>query len=316
MNLKIINHSVKFIEISDQNSGQRIDNFLLNQLKGVPKSHIYKIIRKGEVRVNKGRIKQTYKLQLGDNVRIPPVKLAEKKQLPAPGRSLLKLIENAVIFEDSSLLAINKPSGVAVHGGSGVSYGIIEAIRALRPEQKFFELIHRLDKDTSGCLLIAKKRSALIGVQNLLRNRQTDKRYLALLCGQMKPGKEKVTAPLLREELKSGERFVRVDKKGKESTSFFSVIEQFEDTVLVEVKIITGRTHQIRVHAKYLGHNVAGDSKYGNYACNQRLKNRGLKRLFLHSAQMTLVHPDSGEKVTIKAPLSEDLQQFLLFLKK
>ncbi len=315
MNLEKINHSVRFIDIDAQYAGQRIDNFLFTQLKGVPKGHIYKIIRKGEVRVNKGRVKQTYKLQLGDTIRIPPVRLAEKNQLPAPGRSLLKLIEKAIIFEDSYLLVINKPSGVAVHGGSGISYGIIEAMRALKPEEKFLELIHRLDKDTSGCLLIAKKRSALIAVQDLLRKRQTDKRYLALLCGQPDFQQEKVTAPLLREELKSGERFVRVDQKGKESSSFFSIIERFHDTALVEVKIITGRTHQIRVHSKYLGHNVAGDSKYGNYACNQRLKDRGLKRLFLHSAQMTLKHPDSGKKITIKAPLSDDLQQFLLLLK-
>ena len=315
MNQKKIAHSVKFVEIDDQNAGQRIDNFLLNQLKGVPKGHIYKIIRKGEVRVNKGRIKQTYKLQYGDRVRIPPVSLAEKKTLPAPGRSLLKLIKESIIFEDASLLAINKPSGVAVHGGSGVSYGIIEAIRALKPEEKFLELIHRLDKDTSGCLLIAKKRSALIGVQDLLRNRQTDKRYLALLCGVPDFKQQKVTAPLLREELKSGERFVRVDQKGKESTSFFSVLERFNDSVLAEVKIITGRTHQIRVHAKYLGHNVAGDNKYANYACNQRLKNKGLKRLFLHSAQIAFNHPDLNKKITIKAPLSIDLEQFLVTLR-
>ncbi|WP_198262759.1 23S rRNA pseudouridine(955/2504/2580) synthase RluC [sulfur-oxidizing endosymbiont of Gigantopelta aegis] len=316
MNPKIINHSVKFIEIDAQNAGQRIDNFLLNQLKGVPKGHIYKIIRKGEVRVNKGRIKQTYKLQFGDSVRIPPVKLAEKKQLPAPGRSLLTLIENSIIYEDDSLLAINKPSGVAVHGGSGISYGIIEAIRALKPDAKFLELIHRLDKDTSGCLLVAKKRQALVFVQDLLRQRKTDKRYLSLLCGKATFKREKVTAPLLREELKSGERFVRVDKKGKESTSFFTVKERFNDTSLVEIKIVTGRTHQIRVHAKFLGHNVAGDNKYGNYACNQRLKDRGLKRLFLHSAQISFEHPDTGENITIKAPLSDDLANFLQILKR
>ncbi len=316
MNHKIINHSVKYIEIDDQNAGQRIDNFLLNQLKGIPKGHIYKIIRKGEVRVNKGRIKQTYKLQYGDSVRVPPVKLAAKKALPAPGRSLLTLIEASIIFEDSCLLIINKPSGVAVHGGSGVSYGIIEAIRALRPEQPFLELIHRLDKDTSGCLLIAKKRSALIAVQDLLRYRQTDKRYLALLCGLPDFKKQKVSVPLLREELKSGERFVRVDQKGKESTSFFSVQERFDDTALVEIKIVTGRTHQIRVHSKYLGHNVAADTKYGNYACNQRLKNRGLKRLFLHAAQMTFKHPESGKNITVKAPLSDELEQFLVVLRK
>lgn len=315
MNLKKITHSVSFIEIDEQIAGQRIDNFLLNHLKGVPKGHIYKIIRKGEVRVNKGRIRQTYKLQSGDKVRIPPVAVAEKKPLPAPGQSLLNLIAQSVIFEDASLLAINKPSGVAVHGGSGVSYGIIEALRALKPEYQFLELIHRLDRDTSGCLLIAKKRSALVAVQNLLRHRQTDKRYLTLLCGKVKFEQKKVTAPLLREELKSGERFVRVDKNGKESTSFFTKKQLFKDSTLMEVKIVTGRTHQIRVHSQFLGHSVAGDSKYGNFACNQRLKKRGLKRLFLHSSQITFKHPDSDKKMTIRAPLSEDLENFLSVLK-
>ncbi len=315
MNPKKISHSVKFVEINEQNAGQRIDNFLFNYLKSVPKGHIYKIIRKGEVRVNKGRIKQTYKLQYGDSVRIPPITVTEKTPQPAPGRSLLNLIEKSVIFEDSSLIAINKPSGVAVHGGSGVSYGIIEALRVLKPEQKFLELIHRLDRDTSGCLLVAKKRSALIAVQDLLRNRQTDKRYLTLLCGKVPFTKKKVTAPLLREALKSGERFVRVDKMGKESTSYFSTIEQFNHATLMEVKIVTGRTHQIRVHSQYLGHCVAGDSKYSNYACNQRLKEKGLRRLFLHSAQMSFQHPDTGKKMTIKASLTDDLADFLNVLR-
>lgn len=311
MNSKNISHSVHFIDIDASNVGQRIDNFLFNHLKSVPKGHVYKIIRKGEVRVNKGRIKQTYKLQFGDRVRIPPVSLAEKKTQPAPGRSLLALMEQSIVYEDNGLLAINKPSGVAVHGGSGVSYGIIEALRALRPEQKFLELIHRLDRDTSGCLLIAKKRSVLTGIQDLLRQRQTDKRYLALLCGKVSFSRKKVAAPLLREALKSGERFVRVDKLGKESTSFFTRLEQFNDSTLMEVKIVTGRTHQIRVHAQYLGHNVAGDSKYGNYACNQRMKSRGLKRLFLHSSQISFRHPETGSQITIEAPLSDDLEQFL-----
>ena len=315
MNLKKITHSVNYVVIDEQNTGQRIDNFLFNYLKSVPKGHIYKIIRKGEVRVNKGRIKQTYKLQSGDSVRVPPVSVTEKAPAPAPGRSLLKLIENSIIFEDDSLIALNKPSGVAVHGGSGISYGIIEAVRALKPEQKFLELIHRLDRDTSGCLLIAKKRSALTGVQNLLRNRQTDKRYLTLLCGKVGFSHEKVTAPLLREALRSGERFVRVDKTGKQSTSYFTKIKQFKDAALVEVKIVTGRTHQIRVHSQYLGHCVAGDTKYGNYACNQRLKQKGLKRLFLHSAQISFAHPDTGKNITIKAPLPEELEQFLSIMK-
>lgn len=314
MNSKKITHSVNFVQIDEQNAGQRIDNFLMSYLKSVPKGHVYKIIRKGEVRVNKGRIKQTYKLQYGDSVRIPPVTVTEKQPQTAPGRSLLALIEQSIVYEDDYLIAINKPSGVAVHGGSGVSYGIIEAIRALKPDEKFLELIHRLDRDTSGCLLIARRRSALTSVQDQLRHRQTDKRYLALLCGKPAFNNKKVTAPLLREALKSGERFVKVDKKGKESTSYFTCLEKFNDTALVEIKIVTGRTHQIRVHSQYIGHTVAGDSKYGNFACNQRLKALGLKRLFLHSAQITIQHPNTGKKLTIKAPLSDELEDFLLQL--
>lgn len=315
MNHKKITHSVNFAEIDENNSGQRIDNFLFNYLSGVPKGHVYKIIRKGEVRVNKGRIKQTYKLQPGDIVRIPPITVTEKSTQPAPGRSLLSLIEKSVIFEDDSLIAINKPSGVAVHGGSGISYGIIEALRALKPQEKFLELIHRLDRDTSGCLLIAKKRSALTKIQNLLRNRQTDKHYLTLLCGKVRFSNKKVTAPLLREALKSGERFVRVDDRGKESTSYFTKLEQYKDAALMDVKIVTGRTHQIRVHAQFLGHCVAGDSKYGNFACNQRLKEKGLRRLFLHSAEFSFKHPETGRNLTIKAPLSDELKQFLTRVK-
>lgn len=312
MNLKKITHSVSFIEIDEHNAGQRIDNFLLSILNSVPKGHIYKIIRKGEVRVNKGRIKPLYKLKVGDTVRVPPVTVTEKMPPSAPGRSLLELIDKSIIFEDASLIAINKPSGVAVHGGSGVSYGIIEAIRILKPELKFLELIHRLDRDTSGCLLIAKKRKALLSIQNLLRIRQTDKRYIALLCGQVGFSHKIVAMPLSREALKSGERFVRVDKNGKESTSHFRKIEQFNDVTLMEIKIVTGRTHQIRVHSQYIGHCVAGDNKYGNFACNQRLKERGLKRLFLHSAQISFKHPDTGSHMTIKAPLTDELEQFLL----
>ena len=314
MNLKKITHSVNFVEIDGRYAGQRIDNFLFNYLKSVPKGHIYKIIRKGEVRVNKGRIKQTYKLQYGDSVRIPPITVTEKKPQPAPGRSLLTLIENSIIYEDDYLLAINKPSGVAVHGGSGVSYGIIEAVRALKPEDNFLELIHRLDRDTSGCLLIARKRSCLTHVQDQLRHRQTDKRYLTLLCGIIEFTRKKVTAPLVRIPLKSGERFVRVDKNGKESTSYFTRQKQYNEAALVEVKIVTGRTHQIRVHSQHIGHCVAGDPKYGNYACNQRLKSLGLKRLFLHSAQITFKHPATEKTITIKAPLTDELQDFLLTL--
>lgn len=316
MILKKINCSVCFVEIDEGNAGQRIDNFLIYYLNGVPKSHIYKIIRKGEVRVNKGRIRQTYKLRYGDTVRIPPLSVAEKPHLPSPGRSLQQLIEKSILFEDDFFMAINKPGGIAVHGGSGISYGIIEAIRMLKTEQKFLELVHRLDKQTSGCLLIAKKRSALRELQNMFRKRQTDKRYLALLCG--KPGfrQKKVLAPLQRELLKNGDRIVRVNKEGKEASSFFTQIEAFLHSTLVEVKIITGRTHQIRVHSQYLGHCVAGDEKYGNYMCNKRLQEKGLKRLFLHASQISFRHPHSGEPLTIKAPLADDLENVLIALRQ
>ena len=315
MNLKKTNRSVCFIDIDETHAGQRIDNFLLNYLNGVPKGHIYKIIRKGEVRVNKGRIRQTYKLSYGDRVRIPPISVMESPSRPSPGRSLQQLIDESIVYEDDYFIAINKPSGVAVHGGSGVSYGIIEAIRALKAGQKFLELVHRLDKDTSGCLLIAKKRTALNTLQNTFRNRETDKRYLALLCGHLPLSEKKVSVPLLRELLKTGDRVVRVDKEGKEAVSVFNPIEQFTHATLSEIKILTGRTHQIRVHAQYLGHCVAGDEKYGNFMCNKRLKEKGLKRLFLHASQISFKHPQNGAAMTLNAPLSDDLENVLLALR-
>ncbi len=315
MNFKKSYQSVCFVEIDDRNAGQRIDNFLFNYLNGVPKGHIYKIIRKGEVRVNKGRIKQTYKLSYGDRIRIPPIKVTIEPVLPAPGHALLELIENSILFEDDFFIAVNKPSGIAVHGGSGISYGIIEAMRALKKDQNFLELVHRLDKETSGCLLIAKKRSALRLLQDMFRNRETDKRYLALLCGKLACREKIVAAPLQRELLKTGDRIVRVSKQGKEAISIFTQVEQFAQNTLFEVKILTGRTHQIRVHSQYLGHCVAGDEKYTDYMCNKRMKDRGLKRLFLHAVQISFNHPHSGEAMTLKAPLSNDLQNLLTQLR-
>ena len=297
------------LEIAPDRAGQRIDNFLLSQLKGVPKSHIYRILRKGEVRVNKGRIKADYRLKAGDLVRIPPIRLSEKEN-HQPGDKLLDLINNSIIYEDKKLLVIDKPSGVAVHGGSGISFGIIEAIRALRPDFPFFELVHRLDRETSGCLLIAKKRSTLRQLHELFRTDQMQKHYFALVKGAWKEGKRKVDLPLQKNVLKSGERMVEVLKEGKEAISYFEPIERYKSASLMRVILKTGRTHQIRVHAAHIGHPVAGDQKYGDAEFNQTMRALGLNRLFLHAAHIGFTLPDDGE-ITVSAPLSDELQQVL-----
>jgi len=302
---------VHFVEVDENMEKQRIDNFLSRYLHQVPKTHIYKIIRKGEVRVNKKRIKPVYKLLLGDVIRIPPVQVNEKVS-HTPSSSLIKLIKNSILFENKQLMVVNKPSGLAVHGGSGINHGLIESLRYIYPDEKFLELVHRLDRDTSGCILIAKQRTALISLQNQLRERTTDKRYLALTCGQWSSGERIVDIPLQKNTLKSGERIVRVDAAGKSSRSIFFPKKKYQNYCLFEVKIETGRTHQIRVHAQYLKHPVAGDTKYGSFACDQRLKAKGLNRLFLHASQIT-VTMDFSElgKQTFKAPLPENLQQVL-----
>jgi 23S rRNA pseudouridine955/2504/2580 synthase len=297
------------VEIEPDRGGQRIDNFLLSQLKGVPKSHIYRILRKGEVRVNKGRVKADYRLKSGDLVRIPPIRVTAKEDI-TPGTKLLELINNHIIYEDKKLLIINKPSGVAVHGGSGVSFGVIEAIRALRPDWPFFELVHRLDRETSGCLLIAKKRSTLRQLHELFRTDQMQKQYLALLKGQWKQGKRKVDAPLRKNVLRSGERMVEVLEDGKDAISYFEPVENFKSASLMRVILRTGRTHQIRVHAAHIGHPVAGDQKYGEVEFNKSMGKLGLNRLFLHAAYIGFSLPD-GEEISISAPLSGELQKVL-----
>jgi 23S rRNA pseudouridine955/2504/2580 synthase len=302
---------VHFVEVDENMEKQRIDNFLSRYLHQVPKTHIYKIIRKGEVRVNKKRIKPVYKLLLGDVIRIPPVQVNEKVS-HTPSSSLIKLIKNSILFENTQLMVVNKPSGLAVHGGSGINHGLIESLRFIYPDENFLELVHRLDRDTSGCILIAKKRTALISLQNQLRERTTDKRYLALTCGKWNSGERIVDVALQKNTLKSGERIVRVDVAGKASRSIFIPKIKYQNYCLFEVKIETGRTHQIRVHAQHLKHPVAGDTKYGSFACDQRLKKKGLKRLFLHASQIT-VNMDFSElgKQTFNAPLPENLQQVL-----
>jgi 23S rRNA pseudouridine955/2504/2580 synthase len=303
------NQKPYFIEIDFNREGQRIDNFLVSQLKGVPKSHIYRILRKGEVRVNKGRIKADYRLKVGDLVRIPPIRQAERQKVQ-PGDNLLELIDRSILFEDKRLLVINKPPGMAVHGGSGISFGVIEALRALRPDFPYFELVHRLDRDTTGCLLIAKKRSALRQLHELFRSDQLQKHYLALVRGPWTEGKRKVDARLQKNILKSGERMVEVQPEGKEAISYFEPIEPYQSACLMRVILKTGRTHQIRVHAAHIGHPIAGDQKYGDPAFNQRMRALGLNRMFLHAAYLSFELPESGE-ISINAPLSDELQSFL-----
>lgn len=304
------------IRVDAAHQGQRIDNFLLTLLKGVPRSYVYRILRRGEVRVNKGRIKAAYRLQEGDLVRVPPVRVAEPAEQPRPHERVLKRLEEAVLYEDKYLLVLNKPAGIAVHGGSGLSYGVIEALRVLRPEEKQLELVHRLDRETSGCLLVAKRRSALRILHELLRSNQVDKCYLALLAGQWQRKRANVDAPLLKNTLQGGERVVRVDPEGKPALTRFRLLERLPDATLVEAKPVTGRTHQIRVHALHLGHPILGDSKYGDERRNRVCREQGLRRLFLHAASIRFRWPGEDRDQYIEAPLEPELEQFLVALRK
>lgn len=313
----VINQAVKMLTINEDEAGQRIDNYLLGKLKGVPKSLIYRILRKGEVRVNKGRIKPEYKLQQGDTVRIPPLRISEK-EAPQISHKLTKVaqLEQHIIFEDDCLLVINKPSGIAVHGGSGLSFGVIEALRVLRPEAHFLELVHRLDRDTSGILLIAKKRSALRNLHEQLRVKTVQKDYLALVRGQWQSHCKIVQAPLLKNELSSGERIVRVSEQGKPSETRFSVEERYAIATLIKASPVTGRTHQIRVHTQYAGHPIALDDKYGDNQFDQQMRELGLNRLFLHASAIRFEHPKSGEPLFLSAPLEAEMKGILKRLRE
>jgi len=301
--------SVTFIHIDADQAGQRIDNFLMTHLKGVPRSKIYQIVRRGEVRVNKGRIKAHYKIQTGDEIRIPPVRTAQRENIVV-NKAIIHKLRDAIIYEDEDFLAINKPAGVAVHGGSGVKSGLIESLRAARPEAKFLELVHRLDKNTSGCLLVAKKRSALRYLQDLFRQHKIKKKYLALVKGNAKNKSYHVELALKKNTLSSGERIVRVNKEGKTAISDFNIIESGKVASLYEVDIHTGRTHQIRVHAQSLGHPIAGDEKYGDDEFNKQMKNYHLKRMFLHAASLS-VKSSSGKIINLSAPLEQALTTVL-----
>ncbi len=310
-----IRTQVQLIDIDEDMAGQRIDNFLRNQLKNVPKSMVYRILRKGEVRVNKKRIKAEYKLSAGDVVRIPPVTLEQSDQESnTPNTKLSKVaeLEHCIIFEDEHLLILNKPSGTAVHGGSGLKFGAIEALRALRPEARFLELVHRIDRDTSGILLVAKKRSALRHLQAQFREKTIQKYYFALVMGQWKSSCKVVNAPLLKNEVNS---IVRVNPNGKASETRFKILEQFPQATLVQASPITGRTHQIRVHTQYTGHPIAWDDRYGDRRFDAYTAQFGIDRLFLHAANIRFIHPSTEALMDINAPLDTQLEQALVKLR-
>lgn len=302
---------VRLLVIDAEQEGQRIDNYLKTQLKGVPKSLIYRILRKGEVRVNKKRIKPEYKLIAGDEVRIPPVRVAEANELPSAKLSSIQALAALILFEDDALIVLNKPAGMAVHGGSGLSFGLIEAMRQLRPGAEL-ELVHRLDRDTSGCLLLAKRASTLRDLHRLMRENGVEKRYLALLVRPLPRPEMTLDAPLLKNTLKSGERVVRVDTaQGKPARTQFRRLRRLGDLDLVEARLITGRTHQIRVHAAHLGAPVAGDEKYGDEAANKALRALGLRRLFLHAASLSLQPAHFDQPLRLQAPLPAELEALL-----
>jgi len=308
--------SVQFIDISAAQAGQRIDNFLLTLEKSVPKSRIYRAIRKGEVRVNKGRIKQTYKIQAGDSIRVPPLRTSNKIKVKTVSDRFRQLLNHAVIFEDDELLVLNKPAGIAVHAGSNIPQGLIEALRIVRSDVSYLELIHRLDRDTSGCLLIAKNRHTLLNLQQQMVNHDIDKRYLTLLRDSWGMNERLVEQPLIKNSEISGERMVIIHENGKYAKTLFIPRESFEHAQLTEVKLFTGRTHQIRVHSQYLHSPVAGDDKYGHRHFNREMKKIGLKRMFLHAWKLGISHPLTGEDMMLNAPLPEQLNNVITTLRQ
>ncbi len=296
--------------IGPDEAGQRIDNFLIKICKGVPKSHIYQVLRSGQVRVNKGRIAQSYRLVEGDTVRVPPIRVAERVTSPAPA------VEFDSLFEDEHLLIINKPSGVAVHGGSGVSHGVIEQVRAARPQAKFLELVHRLDRETSGILLLAKKRAALVAMHEQIRHGRVDKRYLALVHGPWTHRRQHVKLPLFKYTTPDGERRVRVQSDGQPAHTIFNLLRKYSDFALLEAELKTGRTHQIRVHLAASGFPIVGDEKYGDFAFNRQWQRSGaghgvLKRMFLHAWRLRFEHPATHCEVSLESPLPSACERFL-----
>ncbi len=298
--------SVTWLEVGDEAEGQRIDNYLLRIAKGVPKSHIYRILRSGEVRVNKGRVSSEYRLQLGDKLRVPPIRTAER-----PSQAAVPAREFVVAWEDEALIVVDKPAGTAVHGGSGVSFGVIEQLRRARPLAKFLELAHRLDRETSGLLVIAKKRMALTRLHDMFRDGGISKRYLALVKGRWRNELQHVRLPLHKYLTADGERRVSVDAEGKAAHSIVRLVARWENFSLVEVELKTGRTHQIRVHLSHLGFPIAGDDKYGDFSLNKGLQKAGLGRMFLHAAKLSLPHPLSNAPLALESLLPADLRNFI-----
>ncbi|MCA6061073.1 23S rRNA pseudouridine(955/2504/2580) synthase RluC [Thalassolituus sp. ST750PaO-4] len=313
-NHEIDTGKVSLLTVTADNDGQRVDNFLISVLKGVPKTLVYRIIRKGEVRVNKGRVKADTRLAAGDVVRVPPLRIAERDETPDVSPALQEILQNAILHEDDGLLVVNKPHGLAVHGGSGVNLGLIEALRKMRPDHRFLELVHRLDRDTSGVIMIAKKRSVLTALQRMLANKSgISKKYLAMVHGHWPASVTEVREPLLRFERQSGERMVMVSPEGKTSLTKTTLKASGSHYSLIEAEPVTGRTHQIRVHCQFQGCSIAGDVKYCDRSQQDIDKRQGVKRLFLHAWQLSFRHPDSGERLQISA-LPDD--EFSSILKK
>ena len=293
-----------WLEVGEESAAQRIDNFLLRRLKGVPKSHVYRVLRSGEVRVNSGRVKPEYRLKPGDRIRLPPVRVSQKKApIPRP-------LEFPVIYEDAALLVIDKPAGVAVHGGSGVSYGVIESLRAARPQAKLLELAHRLDRDTSGLLIVAKKRSALVELHRLLREGAVEKVYVAVVKGVLKKPLE-IREPLHKYVSATGERRVSVGAGGRQAVTRVKPLKAGDHYSVLEVRLLTGRTHQIRVHLAHAGHPVLGDDKYGDFPLNRAVAKLGVRRLLLHARRLGFAHPVTGEGISLESKLPDDMREFI-----
>jgi len=306
--------AVTWVTVDEAGAGQRIDNFLARILKGVPKSHLYRILRSGEVRINKGRAAPERRLAVGDVVRLPPIRTAAPRSDPRPpGRA--RPFRVPVLYEDAAFLALDKPSGLAVHGGSGIALGLIEQLRAARPDARFLELVHRLDRDTSGVLLVAKQRAALVALHAALREGEVDKRYHVLVRGRWRDALRTVRAPLHKYSTAGGERRVRVDEDGRAAETVFRRLEVWPTrqppVALLEAELKTGRTHQIRVHLAHIGFTLAGDDKYGDFGWNRSLQASGLRRMFLHAHRLALNHPTSGEAIVLESPLPPDLAAFV-----
>jgi 23S rRNA pseudouridine955/2504/2580 synthase len=307
---EVSKNSVTWATISEDEQDQRLDNYLSRICKGVPKSHIYRILRSGEVRVNSKRAEASYRLKLGDVIRLPPVRVAQRSESSVDDAGMQRA-DLPVIYEDDALLVLDKPAGIAVHGGSGVSFGVIEALRRQRPEARFLELAHRLDRETSGILLVGKKRSALTRLHDMFRGSDADKRYLVLVKGRWMDPLRHVRLPLYKYENEGGERRVRVSDDGKPSHTVFRLLARWQGASLLEAQLKTGRTHQIRVHLAHLGYPILGDDKYGDFPLNKALQKEGLKRMFLHAWSMRFNHPLSGQALALEAPLPAALRAYL-----